>query len=149
MDKKKVRFFNLRINAEEAIFENLSIGPNLSPFMNKDKITQFCNEFNHLTNIFISKDIPIFVKLYLYTDNSFFFIIKGPSFSFLLKILFNITSLSDLLWSNNKISIKELYDIVILKNYYLNKYIKSTSFILRQQIRNCFFSIKGLDIDTS
>ena len=87
--KNEVRYFNLRINAQDASFENLNIGPNLSPFMKRDKINQFCIEFNNTTSIYLYKDIPLYLTLYLYTDNSFFFIIKGPSVAFLLKMIFD------------------------------------------------------------
>jgi ribosomal protein L11 len=144
--KNEVRFFNLRINAHDASFENLNIGPNLSPFMKRDKINQFCTEFNNITSLYLYKDIPIYIKLYLYTDNSFFFIIKGPSIAFLLKIIFNIESLSDNYLFKNSLTFNEFYDIIILKRYFINKYIKKDSFILKRQARNILFGIKNLYI---
>lgn len=74
MEEKSIkRYFNLRIEANSAAFEHPSIGPNLSPFIDKLKITQFCNEFNNLTKIYFSTEIKIFVKLFLRHDKSFFF----------------------------------------------------------------------------
>ena len=40
MKKKKIyRFFNLKIKTKSASFENQSIGPNLSAYITKDKIS--------------------------------------------------------------------------------------------------------------
>jgi ribosomal protein L11 len=113
-DRRLVRFFNLRINSKDASFENINVGPNLSPFMPKDKITQFCSEFNTITALYTSTEIPVYLRLFLYTDGSFFFVIRGPSFSFLLKILFNINSLERDSFKNIQgIKLIELYEIII------------------------------------
>jgi ribosomal protein L11 len=130
LDKKNiVRYFNLRINAQDASFENLNIGPNLSPFMKRDKINLFCQEFNNMTSLYLYKDIPIYITFYLYTDHSFFFIIKGPSIAFLLRMLFNIESLSDDFLLANTLNFNEFYTIILLKNYFINKFIEKDSFI--------------------
>jgi ribosomal protein L11 len=146
--KKLVRFFNLRINAKDASFENINVGPNLSPFINKEKINQFCLEFNKVTDIYISKEIPIYIRLFLYTDNSFFFIVRGPSFSFILKILFGLISLKKELFLTEdlkqNIYLKELYDIILLKNFFFNKLIRNNSFIIKNQVKNSFFSMPFL-----
>jgi ribosomal protein L11 len=127
--KDEVRYFNLRINAQEATFENLNIGPNLSPFMKRDKINLFCSEFNNMSSLYLYKDIPLYITLYLYTDHSFFFIIKGPSIAFLLKMVFSIESLSDQFLIENPLNFKEFYDILILKKYFSNIYFNYDSFI--------------------
>jgi ribosomal protein L11 len=146
-DRRLVRFFNLRINAKDASFENINVGPNLSPFMPKDKITQFCSEFNSITEIYKSKEIPIYLRLFLYTDGSFFFVVRGPSFSFLLKILFSTYSLNNEAFQNIEgIKLNELYEIIIFKNFFFNKLIKLNSFILKDQIRNNFFRLHLLKI---
>jgi ribosomal protein L11 len=150
-EKNLVRFFNLRINAKDASFENINVGPNLSPYINKEKITQFCSEFNKVTDIYVSKEIPIYIRLFLYTDNSLFFIVRGPSFSFILKLLFGLVSLKkEFFDKDNKqnIKLKELYDIILFKNYFFNKLIKRNSFIIKNQIRNSFFSMPFLKVST-
>lgn len=146
-DRRLVRFFNLRINARDASFENINVGPNLSPFMPKDKITKFCVEFNNLTELYKFKEIPIYLRLFLYTDGSFFFVLRGPSFTFLIKILFNIYSIDKESFHNIEgIKLNELYKINIFKNLFFNKLIKLNSFILKNQIRNNFFRLHLLKI---
>lgn len=90
MEKKKLkRFFNLNLNATIARFEDSGIGPILSPFINKEKVTNFCNEFNVASKRYKS-GLILRVYLCLFVDNSFFFFIKGVSFFLLLKLILNI-----------------------------------------------------------
>lgn len=140
MNKKIVRFFNLRINSQDASFENLNIGPNLSPFMNREKINLFCLEFNSVTSFYLFKEIPIFCKLILFNDGSFILLIKGPSLNFFLKIL-DIKSLK-------VITLKELFYIVLIKNNSINNLLNKKSFIKFNQIKNAFFSLKNLSLDS-
>lgn len=146
-DKRLVRFFNLRINAMDASFENINVGPNLSPFIPKDKIKEFCSEFNKVTEMYASKEVPIYIRLFLYTDGSFFFVLRGPSYTFLLKTLMAIASLEKDSFINNKgVYLKELYEINIFRNYFFNKLLKVNNFILKNQIRNDFFRIHFLKL---
>lgn len=90
MDKKKIkRFFNLTLSACVARFEDSGVGPILSPFMNKEKVTNFCNDFNNFSKKYKS-GLPLRVYLCLFSDNSFFFYVKGVSFSLLLKLILNL-----------------------------------------------------------
>lgn len=148
MQKKLNRFFNLRINSRGAAFENLNIGPNLSPYMNREKIKEFCNEFNKQTFIYRSEDLLIYVRLFLYTDKSFVFLIKGPSFSTLLKLVWNIMSLTNKNIMENSITLRSLYDIVILRNYYWFKlYNNLNQNWIKLRFKNSFFSISNLQIN--
>jgi len=73
MEKKKIkRFFNLTLNACSSRFEDSGIGPILSPFMNKEKVNSFCNDFNNQSKNYKS-GLSLRVQLCLFTDNSFFF----------------------------------------------------------------------------
>ncbi|EPS73342.1 hypothetical protein M569_01427, partial [Genlisea aurea] len=65
------------------------IGPVLSPFMNKEKVTNFCNEFNKLSKNY-KNNLPLRVLLCLFFDNTFFFLIKGINASLVLKLILNI-----------------------------------------------------------
>lgn len=90
MEKKKIkRFFNLTLSACAARFEDTGVGPILSPFMNKEKVNSFCNEFN-LSSKKYKSGLPLRVYLCLFVDNSFFFFIKGVSFFLLLKLILNL-----------------------------------------------------------
>lgn len=143
--KKIKNLFKLEIFCNSAKFEDQSIGPNLSPYIPRDKINLFCDEFNKLTKNY-NNDLKVSVKLILYVDNSFFFIIKGPNFSNLLKIIINTENLK--LNKFNEVSIFELYDIIYLKNLFLYKKtnIKYNNILLRLQIKNSINSIKNIKI---
>lgn len=137
------RYFNLRINANSAIFENQSIGPNLSPFMQKDKINQFCVEFNNVTTFYKSNEIELYVRLNLYYDNSFNFIIKGPSFPFLFKLFYNIDKLKNLNIKKDEIDLFMIYKIIFIKNYFINKNLNNYLFnlFIKDQFKNLYYSI--------
>jgi ribosomal protein L11 len=138
------RFFKLRINAGNALFEDPTIGPILSPFLTRDKITIFCNDFNNFSKIYLN-DIKLSVIFFLNIDNSFFYIIKGPRFSELLKLILNINSLS-LILENNFILLTELYDLIFFKySFFCSKFFFN-SFLLKRFFLDSLFSIKNLII---
>lgn len=143
--KKIKNLFKLELFCNSAKFEDQSIGPNLSPYLPRDKINFFCDEFNKLTTKY-NNDLKVSVKLILYIDNSFFFSIKGPNFSNLLKIITNVENLQSNFF--NKITIFELYDIIYLKNLFLlkKKFIKYNNILLKVQIKNSINSIKNIKI---
>ena len=118
MEKKLNRFFNLRVNAHSAAFENLNIGPNLSTYMKKESIKEFCDAFNKETSIYNSEELLIYVRLYLYIDKTYIFLIKGPSFGNVMKFILNIDNLSLIDYKINYISLKDIYFICILRNYF-------------------------------
>lgn len=97
-------------------FEDSGIGPILSPFMNKEKVNSFCSEFNNQSKIYKS-GLPVRVRLCLFMDNSFFFFIKGASFSSLLKLVLNIDRFN--YDKKNEIGIFEFFFLCILKNNFL------------------------------
>jgi ribosomal protein L11 len=140
------RYFNLRINSGSASFETQSIGPNLSPYMNRDKINQFCLEFNNFTvSYYSSNEIELFIRLNLYIDNSYNFIIKGPSFPFLIKLFYNIKKISDLKNMYN-INLFILYKLIFIKNYFINKNINKflLNFFLRLQFKSLYYSLNNI-----
>jgi len=120
MEKKKIkRFFNLTLNSCVARFEDSGVGPILSPFINKEKVNSFCSEFNSQSKIYKS-GLPLRVNLCLFFDNSFFFFIKGVSFSFILKVVLSIDRL--IFGKNFEIGLVDLFLLCILKsNIFFNK----------------------------
>jgi len=100
----------------------------LSPFMNKEKVNSFCNDFNNQSKNY-KTGLPIRVHLCLFNDNSFFFIIKGVSFSSLLKLILNVERFN--YNKMNEINILDFFFICILKNnLFLNKKIYNKVFFL-------------------
>lgn len=120
MEKKKVkRFFNLTLNACSSRFEDSGIGPILSPFMNKEKVNSFCSDFNNQSKNYKS-GLSLRVQLCLFTDNSFFFLIKGVKFSSLLKLALNVERFN--YNKINEIGIIDFFFLGILKNnFFLEK----------------------------
>jgi ribosomal protein L11 len=119
--KKLKRYFNLVLQSSKASFEDQFIGPVLSPFMTRDKIKVFCEEFNNKSKI-IKASLKLMVKLYLYDDKTFFFIIKGVSFSLLVKLLLNL-NFHEFNNAIKTITIFEMYDLIYFKNIFLVKFL--------------------------
>jgi hypothetical protein len=137
MEKKKIkRFFDLTLNACISRFEDSGVGPILSPYLNKEKVNSFCNEFNVRSKVYKSS-LPIRVNLCVFMDNSFFFFIKGVSFFSLLKLVLNIDR-----FSYDKIIEINIFDFFFLcilnKNLILNKkkIFNKTSFLTLINILN-------------
>jgi ribosomal protein L11 len=152
LEKKKLkRMFKLTLVTGGAAFEDSNIGPNLSPYMPKDKITLFCNEFNTKMDFFVDK-IVVNVKLFLFIDNTFFFIVKGPHLANLLKIYFNILSLKQLTQNSSSlfISIFDFFDMFLIKvlfwrNYFNINLLFNTLFFKKWMI-SLYHSVKNLPL---
>lgn len=114
------RSFKLRIFANGASFEDLNIGPILSPFIARDKINLFCNNFNDNTKFFLN-EMRLYVIFYLTVDNTFFFIIKGSKLSELFKISLEINNIYNLNFENY-LYLKDIFDCAYLKYFFLNNY---------------------------
>lgn len=138
------RFFKLRISSKGAVFEDPTIGPILSPFLTRDKITNFCNDFNNFSKVYLS-DIKLSVIFFLNIDNSFFYIIKGPRFSELLKLIINVESLLNIS-ENNFIILTEIYDLIYFKFSFFCLNVFFNSFLLKRFFLDSLFSIKNLII---
>ncbi len=143
-DKKIKRFFNLFIKSSEAAFEDPFIGPNLSPYMSRDKIKLFCDEVNKKSNC-LKTGIKLLVRLYLFDDKSFFFIIKGIPFALLLKLLLNI-KFNKFNISTKRVSIFDAYNMIYLKNIFNNTLLPYNSILLKHQLINNLYSIKNLSL---
>nr|QFQ52410.1 hypothetical protein [Paramoeba aparasomata] len=143
-NKKLKRFFNLFVKSSQAVFEDPFIGPNLSPYMSRDKIKLFCEELNSKA-LLIKSGLKLLVKLYLFDDKSFFFIIKGVPFSLLLKLLLNIkfNAFEETL---KVITIFDAYNILYLKNIFNIRFLPYDNLFLKSQLIDNIYSIKNLDL---
>lgn len=138
------RFLKLRIKPGCAIFEDQSIGPILSPFITRDKINNFCNDFNNISKIYIT-DLKLSVIFYLNFDNTFFFVIKGPRLSEVIKLILNINSLYKIT-SSDFLFLSEFFDLVFFKYFFFFKNLRYNNFILKRFLINSLFSIKNINI---
>jgi len=143
-NKRVKRFFNLFVQSSQAAFEDPFIGPNLSPYMARDKIKLFCEELNSKCNA-LKPGLKILVRLYLFDDKSFFFIIKGVPFSLLLKLLLNI-KFNQFGKVSKNITIFDAYNILYVKNIFNSKFLHYDNLIFKKQLINNIYSIKNLTI---
>nr|YP_009308423.1 ribosomal protein large subunit 11 [Paramoeba pemaquidensis]AOS85561.1 ribosomal protein large subunit 11 [Paramoeba pemaquidensis] len=143
-NKRIKRFFNLFVQSSSAAFEDPSIGPNLSPYMARDKIKLFCEELNKKCNM-LKSGLKLLVRLYLFDDKSFFFIIKGLPFSLLLKLLLNL-KYNQFSKISKSITIYEAFDLLYIKNIYNNKYLSYDNIFFKNQLVDNIYSIKNLII---
>lgn len=101
---KIIRIINIIIPAQDA-----KLGPPVGPVLGqvKVKIKNFCLQFNEATSSF-EFGIPLRITIFVYNNETYNFIIKMPSISFLLK---------NYLVYNNKTQLTQLdlYKICIIK----------------------------------
>jgi hypothetical protein len=135
-------FLKLRIKPNCAVFEDQSIGPVLSEYLNREKINNFCNDFNNVSKCYIN-DLKLSVIFYFYLDSSFFFIIKGPRLSEIIKLVLNINSLYKIN-IENFLYLTEFYDLIFFKYYFFLKNSKYNNFLLKKFLFNSLFSIKNI-----
>lgn len=126
------------MNAGNSKFEDSGIGPILSPFMNKEKVTNFCNEFNSLSKAY-KKNLPLRVFFCLFFDNSFFFIIKGINISFLLKLILNLDQFHI---QKNEVLILDFYLLLFLKCNLID--YKKKEFFNKHYFLSLFSTINSL-----
>lgn len=136
------RFIKLRIKPLGAVFEDQGIGPILSPFLPRDKINFFCNEFNNISKNYIN-ELKLSVIFFLNLDNSFFFIIKGPRLSELLKLILNINSLYNIS-NDNFIYLTEFFDLVFFKYSFFFFNVNYNNFLLKKFMISSLFSLKKI-----
>ncbi len=116
MKKILKKYFKLSCIVGRACYTDTGIGSNLSLFMSRELIDKFCNEFNRITKIYRYAFL-IYIVLYLYTDKTFFFIIKGLSLSTLIKSVLLVNKLDN--YQIYKLTLKEFYYLCYLKHYHL------------------------------
>ena len=76
-------------------YKNAKPVPPISPILGSRgiNIMHFCKKFNTKSNHdnFFDKDTPVTTIVTIYTDNTFFFVIKTPPTTYLLKKFLNVT----------------------------------------------------------
>jgi len=115
-DKKIINILKFYVLAQEAKIKSIW-APHLTPYIGKDKVTEFCNDFNKESALLYKKDVLIPIYFILYNNKTYNFILRTPTFFYLLKILFDF----DKLFRFKKktiyyITIEELWYFLIIKN---------------------------------
>jgi len=89
--------------------QNARLGPPVGPVLGqvKIKVKDFCTLFNEATLKF-KPGLPLRVTVFVFKNESFSFLIKPPSTSFLLKNSLKYNK-------NNNLSLLELYKIALIK----------------------------------
>jgi ribosomal protein L11 len=113
--------------------------PTLTPYLNKEKLNEFCDLYNKF--ILYKKDILIPVYFILYANKSFDFVLRTPNLFHLLKYLLKVDKVLKL---DNKqiyyITYEELYWFILIKNNYDDNNIKYLFKILINRLKD--FNIK-------
>src|SRR3989338_3321900 len=117
-DKKVINILKFYVLSQEAKIKSIW-APHLTPYIGKDKVTEFCNEFNKESLLYYKKDILIPVFLILYENKTYNFILRTPTLFFLLKYLFNF----DKVYKFKKKKIYYITLILIFDNILLIFYI--------------------------
>lgn len=105
LDTRKVlKKLNLIIPAQQA-----KLGPPVGPVLGqvKIKVKDFCLIFNEATTQF-KQGLPLPVSVFVFKNETFSFLIRTPSMSFLLK---NIIAIN----GNNQVTLLDLYKIFLIK----------------------------------
>lgn len=94
--------------------QNAKLGPPVGPVLGqvKIKVKDFCTNFNEITQKY-KNGLPLRVVVFVYKNETFDFIIKSPSISFLLRNLLKFKK-------EKNLSLLDLYKIALIR-YYENK----------------------------
>lgn len=114
---KVVRSIDLVIPAQNAKLSQ-PVGPMLGQV--KIKIKDFCNSFNETTNLY-EPELPLKVIVFIYKNDSFNYIVKPPSTTFLIKNYY-------LLNEKNGVSLLDLYKVMLIKHQELKLISKKLIF---------------------
>jgi len=114
---KVVRNIDLVIPAQSAKLSQ-PVGPMLGQV--KIKIKDFCNSFNEVTNLY-ELELPLKVIVFIYKNDSFNYIVKPPSTTFLIKNYY-------LLNEKNGVSLLDLYKVMLIKHQELKLVSKKLIF---------------------
>jgi large subunit ribosomal protein L11 len=114
---KVVRSIDLVIPAQSAKLSQ-PVGPMLGQV--KIKIKDFCNSFNETTNLY-EPELPLKVIVFIYKNDSFNYIVKSPSTTFLIKNYY-------LLNEKNGVSLLDLYKVMLIKHQELKLVSKKLIF---------------------
>lgn len=103
----------LRLNREVTLIvaaQNAKLGPPVGPILGqvKIKVKDFCTAFNETTNSY-PNGLPLKVVVFVYKNETFDFIILGPSISFLLKNALKFKK-------RNTLSLLDLYKVSLIKS---------------------------------
>ncbi len=130
--KKKIAQLKLQIKAQEA-----NPSPPIGPALGSKgiNIMKFCSEFNEQTKIHttIKKGEIITAVIDIYTDKSFYFKLKSPTTSFLIKNLLTIEKGSAFPNKNKvaKITYKQIKEIIDKKkDLFINSEISAINTII-------------------
>lgn len=112
--------------------------PNLTPYLNKDKLKEFCNIYNKF-NIY-KKDVLVPIFFILYQNKSYECVLRPLNLFFLFKTLCGLDKVFKV---NNKfyyITYEELYWILLLKNNFDNNNLKYLFKVVVNRLKD--FNIK-------
>lgn len=112
--KEIYKIFKFYIPSQNAKIKSVW-APTLTPYLNKDKLNEFCDLYNKFT--VYKKDFLIPIYFILYSNKSYDCVLRTPNLFYLFK---NLLKVDKVLSVSNKqiyyITYEELYWFILIKN---------------------------------
>lgn len=143
--KKIIKNLQFYVQSQEAKIKSVW-APILTPLLGKEKLSEFCQVFNKESAMYYNDDVFVPVFFIIYPQKQYNFILRTPTFFFILKYLYDV----DKLYRDPKasrifyyITLEEIYFILLIKySTFISKKPKSFIFNLVKLLNK--FSIKIL-----
>lgn len=120
--KKIEKIFKFYIPSQDAKVKSLW-APFLTPYLTKDKLTEFCKVFNNQSKLIYNSDFFIPTKVIIYTNKTINLVLGSPQFFYLLQILYAIDKIYKFRTKRlYYITLEEIYYIIFIKNSSLKIY---------------------------
>jgi ribosomal protein L11 len=116
-NKKIVKNFQFYIQAQDAKIKSVW-APILTPLLGKDKLSEFCQNFNKESSLYYHEDVFIPVFFIIHPQKQYHFILRTPTLFFILKYLFDCDKVFRDPCSKRVfyyVTLEELYFILIIK----------------------------------
>lgn len=115
-DKKINKVLCLCVASQEAKLKSLW-APSLTPLIGKDKITEFCNLFNKVSEDLYKEGLLIPVYFFFYSNKTYRFFLRTPSLFYIIKYILDIDKIYKKKYNTYYyLTIEEIYYICCIKS---------------------------------
>lgn len=122
-NKKIIKNFQFYIQSQDAKIKSVW-APILTPLLGKDKLSEFCQNFNKESGLYYNDDVFIPVFFIIHPQKQYHFILRTPTLFFILKYLFDC----DKMYRDP--NSKRVFYYLTLEEIYLILFIKYSGFFL-------------------
>lgn len=116
-NKKIVKNFQFYIQSQDAKIKSVW-APILTPLLGKDKLSEFCQNFNKESGLYYNDDVFIPVFFIIHPQKNYHFILRTPTLFFILKYLFDCDKVFRDPCSRRVfyyVTVEEIYFILLIK----------------------------------